>query len=319
MAWLSEIAGKAEALLDRVDQVAASSIQNVGLNASPKVGMQRTSETGLPYEPTAAMGAEKGDSSSPSSAGGPRSLLRQSQKSTHQSNAPISGPETRGRSPPSPSSYKAFNRNREREPSDESIFEFLNTPTKEKKAKGQPPRSGIRPVPSTDAIVSELEPPTRTAGVQSVGAEREKKGEKEREGGGGEGEEEEGGSGEGREGPPEYHSVEVVGRGEEEGLWGRGEEEADGGTVGGGGGGEERRGVAEKREGGEFVGVVMSQPLSSRVELEQNEVAPASIGQAHQAMEQQLVNDTHTHTHKHTHTYTDVFTYQTYSASMGRS
>ena len=88
MSWFSGIAGRAEALLDRVDQAAASSIQGVGLATPSK---QRTGQTPLAYEPTATVSEEKaaGVASKPPSS----PLMLQKSKTSTQSYAPVSRPE----------------------------------------------------------------------------------------------------------------------------------------------------------------------------------------------------------------------------------
>lgn len=136
MSWLSEIAGKAEALLDRMDQAAATSIQSTGL-ATPQtrtalVGRE-THETALTYEPTASVGVEKTPSLPPNSPS--TSLPPHKHVATY---SPVAHPEPPPKTTPTPSS---FSKSRSSVPSDDSIFEFLNTPTRTEAKKPHLPKN----------------------------------------------------------------------------------------------------------------------------------------------------------------------------------
>lgn len=205
MSWFSEIAGRAEALLDRVDQAAASSIQGVGLGTPPKQGAGQTS---LTYEPTATVNEEKaaGVASKPPSS----PLLLQKSKTPTQSYAPVSRPEAAPKTPTTPSSYQAFSKSKNAAPNDDSIFEFLNTPSKESAAeKRHKPKTRAKRVPLRDSASSQMKPPSPVSTQPSVGV-GEEGGWKKKDGG--------------------RQAEEVVGE-EQGGSLGRGREEADGGLV----------------------------------------------------------------------------------------
>lgn len=138
MSWLSDIAGKAEALLDRMDQAAATSIQSTGL-ATPQtrtalVGRE-THETALTYEPTASVGVEKTLSLPPNPPRPRTSLPPHNQAATY---SPVARPEPPPKTPPTPSSY---HKTKPSVPSDDSIFEFLNTPTRPEARKPHVPKN----------------------------------------------------------------------------------------------------------------------------------------------------------------------------------
>lgn len=138
MSWLSGIAGKAEALLDSIDQAAATSIQSTGLatpNSRTLVG-RGTHETALTYEPTASVCVEKTLSLPPK----PPSSVPLPHK--HGSSySPVAYPEAPPQTTPTPSSYNAFSKSRSSVPNDDSIFEFLNTPTRAESKKPFMPKN----------------------------------------------------------------------------------------------------------------------------------------------------------------------------------
>lgn len=170
MSWLSGIAGKAEALLDRMDQAAATSIQSTGL-ATPQtrtalVGRE-THETALIYEPTASVGVEKTLSLPPNPSR--TSLPPHSQVATY---SPVARPEPPPKTTPTPSSYS---KSRSSVPSDDSIFEFLNTPTRPEAGKSHLPKNLNRR--SLTTVSSHLNKSDSPAQSQPPGgAEEEKRG-----------------------------------------------------------------------------------------------------------------------------------------------
>ena len=140
MSWLSGIAGRAEALLDRMDQAAATSIQSTGL-ATPQRGSGPGTEettsrhhTSLSYEPTASVAVER-----------PHSVPSKTSTSVFHSHktapySPVARPEAPPKTTPTPSSYNAYSKSRSSsDANDDSIFQFLNTPSKQPAMKSQPP------------------------------------------------------------------------------------------------------------------------------------------------------------------------------------
>ena len=130
MSWLSGIAGRAEALLDRMDQAAATSLQGTGIGTSPvarsHVGTPKIGSS-LSYEPTASLGAELAPNLPTKSS----SILGSKTRTTTPTYSPVSHPGAPPRTSPTPSSYQAFSKSRASAPNDSSIFEFLNSPSKE--------------------------------------------------------------------------------------------------------------------------------------------------------------------------------------------
>ena len=209
MSWLSGIAGKAEALLDRMDQAAATSIQSTGI-ATPKsqsrVDEQRpVHQTSLTYEPTASAPTDKplSVSSKPSSS----SLSLHGAGTPPKSYSPVSRPETTPQTTPTPSSYNAYSKSRRSVPSDESLFQFLNTPTRQAAKKTHTPkklsRASFQSSSTQPAVDSHLKEGGDTPGLPVSGVE--------------EGVEEGGGQGGGREGARSSLSEGAVDR-EEEGV-----------------------------------------------------------------------------------------------------
>lgn len=140
MSWLSGIAGRAEALLDRMDQAAATSIQSTGL-ATPQRGSGPGAEettsrhhTSLSYEPTASVAVER-----------PHSVPSKTSTSVFHSHktapySPVARPEAPPKTTPTPSSYNAYSKSRSSsDANDDSIFQFLNTPSNQPAKKSQPP------------------------------------------------------------------------------------------------------------------------------------------------------------------------------------
>ena len=181
MSWLSGIAGKAEALLDRMDHAAATSIQSAGISTPQRADHHSS----LAYEPTASVAIEKSLSVP---AKPPTSSLPPHKTSVY---SPVTRPEAPPQTTPTPSSYNAYSKSRSNAPNEDSIFQFLNTPTRpsesRKTAHPPGPQRGRRPSSPVEAQRKK----SGSMEVEGVG-----------EGGGGEGgEEEEEGRGEGeREG-----------------------------------------------------------------------------------------------------------------------
>ena len=130
MSWLTGIAGRAEALLDRMDQAAATSIQSTGLG-TPQRGGGTTEETtsrhhtSLSYEPTASVAAERPLSVPPKTS---TSVLQSNKTASY---SPVARPEAPPKTTPTPSSYNAYSKSRSSEANEDSIFQFLNTPSKQ--------------------------------------------------------------------------------------------------------------------------------------------------------------------------------------------
>ena len=190
MSWLTDIAGRAEALLDRMDQAAATSIQVAGLSPSTQSqgsAGQRAHETSLTYEPTASVGVEKESSISSKPSDSPLKLHKT--KAPTQPYSPVAHPEAPPKTAPTPSSYQAFSKSRTNAPNDDSIFEFLNTPTKEVSGKHMKPKNLTRRAPSTSThrVDSRLKPqaPIQTQ-LPPVAVSGERRGPEEEEEGGGE-------------------------------------------------------------------------------------------------------------------------------------
>ena len=202
MSWLSGIAGKAEALLDRMDQVAASSIQNTGLATPPRAVGGAAHQTSLVYEPTASVAVEKSLSvpSKPST-----SSLALHKPVPY---SPVAHPEPPPQTTPIPASYHAYSKSKTSAPSDDSLFQFLNTPSRQQASR--------KPLTAKDLNRQPSDPPSARPNLeQGVTRVREtveqplsedvkvERGEGGREGegeGGGEGEGEGGGEGEGEGG-----------------------------------------------------------------------------------------------------------------------
>ena len=192
MSWLTGIAGRAEALLDRMDQAAATSIQVAGLSPSTQsqgsAGQRaHAHETSLTYEPTASVGVEKESSISSKPSDSPLKLHKT--KAPTQPYSPVAHPEAPPKTTPTPSSYQAFSKSRTNAPNDDSIFEFLNTPTKEVSGKHMKPKTLTRRAPSTSThgVDSRLKPqaPIQTQ-LPPVAVSGERRGSEEEEEGGGE-------------------------------------------------------------------------------------------------------------------------------------
>ena len=125
MSWFTDLAGKAEALLNQVDQAASESLRDVGLktpqktspNLPPTTTHQDGVSTTLPYEPTAAHTAK------PIQGAAVAQVLvgTTPRPSKHQSTAPLHT------STPHKTSSSSV-------ASDDKLFEFLNSPSKPKES-----------------------------------------------------------------------------------------------------------------------------------------------------------------------------------------
>lgn len=142
MSWFKEFTGKAGALLDKMDQAAATSLQEVGIATPPKGGSNISKEpggsrqemsgdlrisggggsgvSGVPYEPTTFQSLN-----SPSQRGAAvaQVLIGSSTSSTQLTSTPRNRPM-------SPATYSSGSGKSERKglDTDDSIFEFLNAP-----------------------------------------------------------------------------------------------------------------------------------------------------------------------------------------------
>ena len=169
--WFSEIAGKAEALLDRMDQVAATSIQSAGIATPLSQNRQGTGETSLTYEPTASVGSEK-TLRVPSQPSNSSPALHK----TRAPYSPVSRPEAPPQATPPPSSHNAFSKSRSRVPNDESIFEFLNTPTREVSRKPHALNRRTLNKSSSQAAGKVDSQPCVDTSTRPLSGEKEKKG-----------------------------------------------------------------------------------------------------------------------------------------------
>ena len=130
MSWLTGLAGKAEALLDRMDQVAAASLQS----ASPKK-----------EEPALVTAPPRSEST-------PTLTEAAAKRST-----PLPGPERYTKEQTSTTPRTALSQRSKQPPSDEALLNFLNTPSKETAgretvqkefASKRPLQTTPRPVPA---------------------------------------------------------------------------------------------------------------------------------------------------------------------------
>ena len=184
MSWLSGIAGRAEALLDRMDHVAATSIQSTGLGTPQRDGGttdETTSRhhTSLSYEPTASVAAERPLSVPPKTS---TSVLQSNKTASY---SPVARPEAPPKTTPAPSSYNAYSKSRSSsESNDDSIFQFLNTPSKHPATK--PQLQAVKNTQSDPQIAQPDEtvgdPYSNTGSLAPVGGETwNKEGSEERE------------------------------------------------------------------------------------------------------------------------------------------
>lgn len=172
MSWFSELAGRAEALLDKMDQAAATSLQATGVTGrqsvpqsdstylhAPVSSQSFSGSTGPAYEPTAqpdtrsSLSFHDGSSSHPGTRPPPTGLKFTSYTSQRNATTEHSS------SPPSPSSVSSSSSSFKRQPapSDESLFDFLNSPSKSvslnasqssgKREAGLKSQSATRPQP----------------------------------------------------------------------------------------------------------------------------------------------------------------------------
>ena len=137
MSWLTDLAGRAEALLDKMDQAAATSLQDAGIADTSlreeSTPLRPTSEAPPPpppsarsapaYEPTVRTPspAAQGD-------GSVAQLLVGSASKSAMLMRPREGSAVVTSSPPRLSSYKSS----ATAPTDDSLFEFLNSPSQAK-------------------------------------------------------------------------------------------------------------------------------------------------------------------------------------------
>ena len=192
MSWFSGLADKAESLLDRMDQAAATSLQGVGLSSSPHRNPNpHDAQPVLAYEPTAqppSKPAGEMDSGAKvaqqliGSASGAKLLTRpkptppvKSASTTSIMSADHSKPHSTsflGSKPKAPTV------------SDESLFEFLNSPSKQPthsssrkvkhtvprvpptKPRPHPPLSPVKVQPSVVAASEGRTPQTNTVGTK---------------------------------------------------------------------------------------------------------------------------------------------------------
>ena len=174
MSWLSGIAGRAEALLDKMDQATATSIQSTGL-ATPSPRRPAAAAAAVPqtssltYEPTASVTTDKP----------PHIITSSTSPQSHKTPySPVSYPEAPPQTTPTPSSYNAYSKSRA-VANDDTIFQFLNTPSKQQ----QPRRSQTNarrtlsnpPIAQPDKPVVDLnsEVPDGSAVVEEGGGEIE--------------------------------------------------------------------------------------------------------------------------------------------------
>ena len=189
MSWFSGLADKAESLLDKMDQAAATSLKEVGLSPSPhRNSNPLDTQPILAYEPTAQPpskpavevdGGAKVAQQLIGSASGAKLLTRpkptppiKSASTTSIVSADQSKPHSTSFSSPKSTV------------SDESLFEFLNSPSKQPvqsssrrvkhtvprvpptKPRPHPPLSPVKVQPSIVAAAEGRTSPTNTTGMQ---------------------------------------------------------------------------------------------------------------------------------------------------------
>lgn len=140
MSWLSGLAGKAEAFLNQVDQAASVSLQDAGLRTPQKASLSQTYtnepsthqvSTSLPYEPTVnATSTNQGAAVAQVLVGSASASSLLKKQSSNPTPAHTSTPK---RKPPSLAPSSPFSSDiKEKVASDDTLFEFLNTPSKSK-------------------------------------------------------------------------------------------------------------------------------------------------------------------------------------------
>ncbi len=165
MSWFSELAGRAEALLDKMDQAAATSLHGAGGTPAkeskpfttppgPAPGhVDVTSEPGLlPYEPRAQPPSAK-----PEAPPSFHAVVRSTGSGSHPvSKLRTTTPPTGKVSPPEhPTSTTWGSKTSQGGATDDSLFEFLNSPSKPKESG----RGGVRKVTSSPALTKLVSPP----------------------------------------------------------------------------------------------------------------------------------------------------------------
>lgn len=160
MSWFSDIAGKAEALLNQVDQVAATSLQEVGIGTpSPKKPQSTTFHqdscdppiSGLNYEPVATVSPIQKKPIGSFDLRSSKHTLTTENKSTPTISKHVHGNEsTWSHSFSSSDSYQESRSQSalSKHMNNESLLEFLNSPPAKEKTK----RDGIRITKTTPTI-----------------------------------------------------------------------------------------------------------------------------------------------------------------------
>ncbi len=168
MSWFSELAGRAEALLDKMDQAAATSLQGVGLTPakdgkistpSPVPADTGSHGGGLPYEPTA-----QPLSTTPDTPPSFKSVERFS-GGGHQTGAwPPMTSSSRISAAERPKATAFTSKTSHVDANDDSLFEFLNSPSKPRGASSPSMpraggREGVRKVASSPSLAKHFPPP----------------------------------------------------------------------------------------------------------------------------------------------------------------
>ena len=168
MSWFSGLAGKAESLLDKMDQAAAVSLQGAGLTTSPQRNTNPPNiQSRLAYEPTAQLPeADRSTKVAQQLIGSSSGAKLVAKPASTKPTPPLKSATTASTVPteqPKPHSSFTPSRTNDPTPSDESLFEFLNSPSK------QPGQSGSRRVKHTTAKVPHTRsrpPPTPLSPVK---------------------------------------------------------------------------------------------------------------------------------------------------------
>lgn len=140
MSWFSSIAGKAEQILNQLDEAAATSLKDAGLATPTKTPPTQKSSnyddeqsTGLSYEPIAQ----------PTTTPPPRRPLSTSSSSTWASSSSWSAPPPLLRTTSGSRSFTNSGRGEGRsQTNDESLMEFLNSPSLPREKKKTTPTIG---------------------------------------------------------------------------------------------------------------------------------------------------------------------------------
>lgn len=137
MSWLTGLAGKAEALLDRMDQVAAASLQS---SSSTK-------------EESVLVTVPPRSESTPT-------LERLPTEVATKRSAPLPGPERHTKEQTSSTPRTALSQRSKQPPSDEALLNYLNSPSKETAGRGtvqkgftskRPLQTTLRPAPAAQS------------------------------------------------------------------------------------------------------------------------------------------------------------------------